>query len=152
MNIDERRKELRVRMASLGNNWGGYSDKEMRRNAQTSVRLSMGDLIQDDFTRRKVLGWLWGNGKELSTSHLTDVQLRVMKEWLKILPGAVEGEWTISLEATGELRQMAALVDGKLDNPVLPMIDEPGPMVQEAIKLGGQLKNDAKTKPFFTCD
>jgi hypothetical protein len=143
MKPDERRASLRIRLQRFIAQNFTY-DEDRRKRAIVSVRLSMGDYVKDDFTRRKILGWLFiGQGHSLSTSNLTDAQLETLKVWLQILPAGGSGEWTISEIAIGELRQMAALVDGKLDNPTLPEIDpEPyGPMVQEAVNQGGQVQN-----------
>lgn len=108
-----------------------------RSKAIQSVRLSMKDYVQDDDLRRQVLGWLFlDSGECLSSSKLTDGQLDALKHWLKVLPSG--NGWSISQEAAGELRQMAAHLSEK---------PEHGPVIRKAIKMGGMVNGDDGSEP-----
>lgn len=109
MNITDRRADLLKRAETYRANNFRYADMQQWHKAMTSVRLSMGDYIKDDRVRRLVLGWLFvKEGVELSTANLTHGQVEALRKWLVILPTG-DGSWSISEQAAGELKQMAAL-------------------------------------------
>lgn len=101
----------------------------------------MGSIIPDDETRRKVLGLLFINemDRPYSTSLLTDAQLHALRHWLHNLP-APNGEWTVDREAAGELRQFADIIKPGYQGVIDVKEVEPGPMVQAAVALGGEIK------------
>lgn len=109
MNIQDRRADLQKRSSVYHNAEFHYPDLQAWHKAMTSIRLSMGDYIKDDKVRRLVLGWLFvKEGVELSTANLTHGQVETLRKWLVILPTG-DGTWSISEQAAGELKQMAAL-------------------------------------------
>ena len=128
MEIQQRRNELRNKVAREFL----YALAD-RNKAIFVVRAAMKAFIQDDDTRRKVLGYIFGNGEPLSTAKLTDGQIMALKRWLKALPDVMEGTWTISGEASGELRQFAEFVNC-------------GPIVQAAIDLGGEVESEIQER------
>jgi len=130
MNIDARRQDLLKRAKTFHEAEFHYQTPQERTRALTSVRLSMGDYIKDDRTRRLVLGWIFIRpGIELSTANLTDGQLEALRKWLAILPVG-DGSWSISEIASGELKLIARECEMGMQ-----------PIVKEAIKLGGTVKH-----------
>lgn len=145
MNLKDRQLFLSAWVSKMQEQNFSYGKPEDRQRAITAVRLAMATVIPDDETRRRVLGLLFINEKDrpYSTKLLTDCQLHALRGWLKSLP-APNGEWTISEEADGELRQFAEIVSpsqmaiaitGTVEGkPIL------GPVTQAAVALGGQVK------------
>lgn len=123
MDIQQRRNNLRV--TSAGANFASPAE---RNKAIFVVRAAMKSFVSDDDTRRKILGFIFGTGEPLSTGKLSDGQILALKRWLKALPDLMDGAWTISGEASGELRQFAEYVNY-------------GPIVQAAIDLGGEVES-----------
>lgn len=147
MDITARRDLLREKTRVFKASGFVFGDDEIRNKARVAVRLSMADYIPDNNTRRRVLGWIFlGPNTELSSSNLTDPMLHALKIWLQILPTGGPDGWTVSEIAASEMRHMAALVDGKLDNPALPGL-EPGGVVQEALAMGGRLPEAEGPQP-----
>lgn len=135
MNISARRQDFEEKCKRYEAQGLPMTDADRKRYI-TSIRLSMGQVIEDDDIRRVVQGWLWGLDSPLSTSDLTDAQLFVMKKWLQPLP--VGEDWTINRVAQDEIIQFVL-------DMVLP------PMVQAAVELGGVVTDEGE-EPRYSMD
>jgi hypothetical protein len=135
MDIEVRRSSLLSTAKRYSDAGFSFPDDDTRHRAKVGIRLNISEYVTDNDTRRRLLGWLWvGRKCELSTTDLTDAQVKAIKDWLCILPTGAGGQFTISEIAAGELRQMAEMINYAPGQLALP------PLVQEAIAMGGQVK------------
>ena len=135
MDIESRRTSLQATAKRYEAAGFSFPDDDTRHRAKVGIRLNISEHVPDNDTRRRLLGWIWvGKKCQLSTTELTDAQVRAIKDWLQILPTGIGGQFTISEIAAGELRQMAEMVNYAPGQLALP-----AELVQEAIDMGGQV-------------